>query len=63
MKKSVKILRTLLLNKNFRKGCTMEENFEFTKLSNEDLLELYKQVNDYIAFLEKEIKEKGTEEK
>jgi len=41
----------------------MEENFEFTKLSNEDLLELYKQVNDYIAFLEKEIKEKGTEEK
>ena len=40
----------------------MEDNFEFTKLSNEDLLELYKQVNDYIALLEKEIKEKGTEE-
>lgn len=41
----------------------MEDNYEFTKLSNEDLLELYKQVNDYITFLEKEIKEKGTEEK
>ena len=41
----------------------MEEGYEFTKLSNEDLLELYKQVNDYITFLEKEIKEKGTEEK
>lgn len=40
----------------------MEENLEFTKLTNEELLDLYKQVNDYIAFLEKEIKEKGTEE-
>lgn len=40
----------------------MEKNFELSKLSNENLLELYKKVEDYIVFLEKEKKEKGTEE-
>lgn len=40
----------------------MEKNLELAKLSNENLLSLYKQVEDYIAFLEKEKKEKGTEE-
>ena len=38
----------------------MEEEIEFEKLSNEDLLELYKQVNDYIVFLEKDKKEEGS---
>jgi len=41
----------------------MEENFELSKLSNEALLELYKKVDDYIAFLEKEKSLKGTDEK
>lgn len=40
----------------------MEKNFELSKLSNDNLLKLYKQVEEYIAFLEKEKKEKGTEE-
>lgn len=40
----------------------MEKNLELSKLSNESLLSLYKQVDEYIAFLEKEKKEKGTEE-
>lgn len=40
----------------------MEENFELSKLSNENLLELYKKVDDYIAYLEKEKNMKGTEE-
>lgn len=41
----------------------MEKNFELSKLSNENLLQLYKNVEDYVVFLEKEKKEKGTEEK
>lgn len=40
----------------------MEENFELSKLSNENLLELYKKVEDYVAYLEKEKNMKGTEE-
>ena len=32
----------------------MDKNFELSKLSNEQLLELYKKSEDYIAFLEKE---------
>lgn len=40
----------------------MEENFELSKLSHESLLNLYKEINEYIDFLEKEKKEKGTEE-
>ena len=40
----------------------MEKNFELAKLSNENLLKLYKQVDEYITFLKKEKKEKGTEE-
>ncbi len=40
----------------------MEENFELSKLSHESLLNLYKTVDEYIAFLEKEEKEKSTEE-
>ncbi len=41
----------------------MDKNFEFTKLSNEELLELYRRLGEYIAFLEKEKNEKGTDEK
>lgn len=41
----------------------MDKNFEFSKLSNDELLELYKKSEDYIAFLEKEKKMKGTDEK
>lgn len=40
----------------------MEKDFELSKLSNDALLELYKKVDDYIAFLEKEKSMKGTEE-
>jgi hypothetical protein len=40
----------------------MEKNLELSKLGNEDLLKLYKMVDEYIAFLDKEKKEKGTEE-
>ena len=40
----------------------MEKNLEISKVSNETLISLYKQVEEYIAFLEKEKKEKGTEE-
>ena len=40
---------------------TMEKDFELSKLSNEDLMELYKKVEDYIAYLEKEKRMKGTE--
>ena len=43
----------------------MDKNFEFSKMSNDDLLELYKKADEYIAFLnkEKEKYEKGTDEK
>lgn len=41
----------------------MEKSFELSKLSNENLLELYKKIEDYIAYLEKEKSMKGTEEK
>ena len=42
---------------------TMDKNFELSRLSNEQLLELYKKSEDYIAFLEKEKNvAKGTEE-
>lgn len=40
----------------------MEKNLELSKLSNDNLLGLYKKVEEYIAYLEKEKKEKGTEE-
>lgn len=40
----------------------MEKNLELAKLSNQELLDLYKKVDDYIAFLEKEKNAKGTEE-
>lgn len=41
----------------------MDKNFELSKLSNDQLLELYKKSEDYIAFLEKEKNsKKGTEE-
>lgn len=40
----------------------MEKNLELAKLSNEDLLELYKKVEDYVTFLEKEKNVKGTDE-
>ena len=41
----------------------MDKNIELTKISNDDLLKIYKDMEDYIAFLDKEKKEKGTEEK
>lgn len=41
----------------------MDKSIELTKISNDNLLKLYKEVEDYIAFLDKEKKEKGTEEK
>lgn len=40
----------------------MDKDFDFSKLSNEELLELYKKSEEYIAFLEKEKKMKGTDE-
>lgn len=40
----------------------MEKDFELSKLSNENLLELYKKAEEYISFLEKEKTMKGTEE-
>ena len=39
----------------------MKKDFELSKLSNEDLIELYKKVEDYITYLEKEKSMKGTE--
>ena len=41
----------------------MDKNIDLSRMSNESLLQLYKDVEDYIAFLDKEKKEKGTEEK
>jgi len=41
----------------------MDKKIELTRMSNENLLKLYKDMEDYIAFLDKEKKEKGTEEK
>ncbi len=41
----------------------MDKNFEFSELSNNELLELYKKSEEYIAFLEKEKRMKGTDEK
>mgnify|MGYP006899534263 CR=1 FL=1 len=41
----------------------MDKNFELSELSNEELLELYKKSEEYMAFLEKEKKLKGTDEK
>lgn len=41
----------------------MDKNFELSKLSNEQLLEMYKKSEEYVAFLEKEKSLKGTEEK
>lgn len=40
----------------------MEKDFELSKLSNENLIELYKKIEDYISYLEKEKNMKGTEE-
>ena len=40
----------------------MDKNLELPKLGNDDLLELYKKTEEYIAFLEKEKKAKGTDE-
>ena len=40
----------------------MDKNLELPKLGNEDLLELYKKTEEYIALLEKEKKAKGTDE-
>lgn len=41
----------------------MDKNFDFSELSNDELLELYKKAEEYIAFLEKEKRMKGTDEK
>lgn len=41
----------------------MDKNFELSKLSNDELLKLYKISEEYIAFLEKEKNSKGTDEK
>lgn len=41
----------------------MEKDFDLSKCSNEELLELYKKSQEYIAFLEKEKTLKSTEEK
>lgn len=41
----------------------MEKDFDLSKCSNEILLELYKKMQEYIAFLEKEKTLKSTEEK
>lgn len=40
----------------------MENGLQLSNLSNQELLELYKKSEDYIAFLTKEKKEKGTDE-
>lgn len=40
----------------------MEKNLNLSKLSHEELLTLYKKCEEYIIYLEKEKKEKGTEE-
>ena len=40
----------------------MEKNLELEKLGNQEVLDLYKKVEEYVAFLEKEKNEKGTEE-
>ena len=41
----------------------MDKNIDLSRMSNESLLQLYKDVEDYIAFLDKEKKEKGKDEK
>lgn len=41
----------------------MDKDFDLSKLSHEDLLELYKKSQAYVAFLEKEKALKVTEEK
>ena len=41
----------------------MNGKMELSRISHDDLLQMYKDVEDYIAFLDKEKKEKGTEEK
>lgn len=40
----------------------MEKNLQLAKLSNEELLDLYKKVEDYVVFLDKEKNAKGTDE-
>ena len=40
----------------------MDKNFDLSNASNEELLDLYKKTEEYIAFLEKEKKAKGTDE-
>lgn len=40
----------------------MEKGLNLSNLSNEKLLELYKKSEEYITFLTKEKKEKGTDE-
>ncbi len=40
----------------------MDKDFELSKLSNDELLELYRKSEEYIAFLEKEKRMKGTDE-
>lgn len=46
-----------------KKGANMEENY--SKISDRELIEIYKKNKEFIAFLEKEIKnsEKTLEEK
>ena len=40
----------------------MDKNFDLSKLSNEELMDLYTNSKEYIGFLEKEKKAKGTDE-
>lgn len=40
----------------------MEKNLELAKLSNQELLDLYKKVEDYIVYLDKEKNVKDTDE-
>ena len=41
----------------------MNGKMELSKMSNDEILQMYKDVEDYIAFLDKEKIEKGTDEK
>ena len=40
----------------------MDKSLKLSKQGHEDLLELYKKTEEYIAFLDKEKKAKGTDE-
>ena len=41
----------------------MDKKMELSRISHESLLQMYKDVEEYLAFLDKEKKEKGTDEK